>query len=201
MSDNSKVIATEKGQLVKPTCWRDLPAPTMTREEIEQQYFANSRLFLPAVLRIPLASTLSFLSGFTLGAAHGGKMSGLQFRAEHAHKLPATTTGWYLYHKSKNYYAAKGAVRNGIRTGMRVSLWTTSMFAIEQMFDSYRGTADLLNTVTSFVTVGGWFSLWSAYFPLVAPVLCTVANAVNPLQIGFRCRQPRGRLSLPLLAA
>ncbi|AEO59498.1 hypothetical protein MYCTH_2307854 [Thermothelomyces thermophilus ATCC 42464] len=142
--------------------------PPLSRAEVDQLY-RNARLSLPAPLRIPMASVLSFLAGFTLGTANGGKMAGLQFRAEHAHKLPTTTTGWYLYHKSKNYHMAYGGIREGLRMGLRVSFWTTAMFGIEQMFDSYRGTADMLNTITSCVTVAGGFSLWNRFsLPMTA---------------------------------
>lgn len=128
--------------------------------ELETLY-RNSRLSLPWVLRLPLATTLSFFAGFTLGASYGGKMTGLRFRAEHAHKMPSSSTGWYLYHKSKNYQVAYGGLREGFRMGFKVSFWTTAMFAIERMFDVYRGTSDMFNTLTSCVTVAGGFSLWS----------------------------------------
>ncbi|KAL2022111.1 hypothetical protein VTK56DRAFT_6155 [Thermocarpiscus australiensis] len=142
--------------------------PPPSKEEIEELY-RTARLSIPAGLRLPMASTLSFLAGFTLGTAQGGKMAGLRFRAEHAHKLPSTTTGWYLYHKSKNYHVAYGGIREGFRMGFKVCFWTTAMFAIEQMFDTYRGTADLLNTVTSCVTVAGGFSLWNRFsMPMAA---------------------------------
>ena len=121
----------------------------------------RSRLSLASPLRIPLASGLSFVVGLLLGTAQGSKMAGLRFRAEHAHKLPETTTGWYLYHKSKNYHVAYGGIAEGIKMGGKVAFWTTAMLSIENMFDSYRGTADVLNTVTSCVAVAGGFSLWS----------------------------------------
>ncbi|KAL2159395.1 hypothetical protein VTH06DRAFT_2399 [Thermothelomyces fergusii] len=144
------------------------PPPRLSPAELDQLY-RDSRLSLPAPLRIPLASVLSFLAGFTLGTANGGKMAGLRFRAEHAHKLPKTSTGWYLYHKSKNYHMAYGGILEGCRMGLRVSFWTTAMFGIEQMFDSYRGTADMLNTITSCVAVAGGFSLWNRFsLPMTA---------------------------------
>lgn len=108
-----------------------------------------------------MATVLSFVVGWGLGTAQGSKMAGLRFRAEHAHKLPDTTTGWYLYHRSKNYHVASGGLVEGVKMGMRVSFWTTAMLGIEHMFDTYRGTSDLLNTLTSCVTVAGGFSLWS----------------------------------------
>ena len=132
-----------------------------TEEQLNEIY-RRSRLNVPSPVRIPLASGIAFLVGLSLGTAQGSKMAGMRFRAEHAHKLPDTTTGWYLYHKSKNYHAALGGLVEGVKMGARVAFWTTTMFTIENMFDTYRGTADVLNTVTSCVAVAGGFSLWSA---------------------------------------
>ena len=123
----------------------------------------DSRLSIPSIFRIPLASTLSFVVGMGLGTAHGSQMAGLQFRAEHAHKLPATPTGWFLYHKSKNYHVANGGIREGFKMGAKLSVVTTATFAIENMFDTYRGTKDFVNTVIACVTVAGGFSLWSRF--------------------------------------
>ncbi|KAK3309341.1 uncharacterized protein B0T15DRAFT_386193 [Chaetomium strumarium] len=160
-------MATADGTAPSRRLPRELPPPP-TQAEMEELYH-NARLSLPAPLRIPLASVLSFLAGFTLGTARGGKSAGLRFRAEHAHKLPTSMTGWFLYHKSKNYHVAYGGIREGFKMGCKVSFWTSAMFAIEQMFDSYRGTADFLNTVTSCVTVAGGFSLWNRFsLPMTA---------------------------------
>jgi hypothetical protein len=153
------MAASDKKDTPQMLRGRELP-PSPSRAELDR-YYQESRLSLPAPLRIPMAAGLAYFAGFTLGTAQGGKMAGLQFRAEHAHKLPTSTTGWFLYHKSKNYQMAYGGLREGFRMGIKVSFWTTAMFAIEQMFDSYRGTADIFNTVTSCVTVAGGFSLWS----------------------------------------
>ncbi|AEO69802.1 uncharacterized protein THITE_2120542 [Thermothielavioides terrestris NRRL 8126] len=146
---------------------RERPPPP-SKAEVDE-FYQNARLSLPTPLRLPLASVLSFLAGFTLGTAQGGKAAGLRFRAEHAHKLPTSVRGWYLYHKSKNYHMAYGGILEGIKMGGKVSFWTTAMSAIEEMFDSYRGTADLFNTVTSCVTVAGGFSLWNRFsLPMTA---------------------------------
>ncbi|KAK0657984.1 hypothetical protein B0T16DRAFT_317450 [Cercophora newfieldiana] len=140
----------------------------LTPEELDKAY-QNARLSIPAGIRIPLATVLSFVVGWSLGTAQGSKMAGLRFRAEHAHKLPDTTTGWYLYHKSKNYHVASGGLAEGMRMGMKVSFWTTAMLGIEHMFDTYRGTSDVLNTLTSCVTVAGGFSLWNRFsLPMAA---------------------------------
>ncbi|KAK4187931.1 FAD-linked oxidoreductase-like protein [Podospora australis] len=141
---------------------------TLTKEEIDE-FYRNSRLSIPTGLRLPMASLLSFGTGFLLGAGHGSRTAGLQFRAEHAHKLPTTTTGWYLYHKSKNYRAARGGVKEGLKMGFKISFWTTAMLAIEHMFDTYRGAPDMFNTITSLVTVAGGFSLWNRFsLPMAA---------------------------------
>ncbi len=128
----------------------------------------DSRLSVPAPLRIPAVAALSFTVGMGLGLVQGSTMAGLRFRAEHAHKLPQTSTGWYLYHKSKNYNVALGGIKEGLRMGAKVSFWTTAMLAIENMFDSYRGTMDFANTVLACVTVAGAFSLWRT-FPFPPP--------------------------------
>ncbi|KAK3392860.1 hypothetical protein B0H63DRAFT_386573 [Podospora didyma] len=152
----------------------------MTREQLQaegrypsqaeiHEIYRTSRLSIPTYARLPLSAALSFSVGLCLGATQGSKMAGLRFRAEHTHKLPQTTTGWYHYHKSKNYHMAFGGLREGIRMGAKVSFWTTAMSGIEAMFDSYRGTSDFLNTVTSCVTVAGAFSLWNRYsLPMAA---------------------------------
>ncbi|KAK3985081.1 FAD-linked oxidoreductase-like protein [Cladorrhinum sp. PSN332] len=144
----------------EPQRYQEGPFEPPTKEELEA-FYRNARLSIPTGIRLPIATMLSYGAGFALGAGHGSKMSGLRFRAEHAHKLPNTTTGWYLYHKSKNYHVMKGGVHEGLKMGFKVSFLTTAMFSIEQMFDTYRGTADLFNTVTSCVTVAGAFSLWN----------------------------------------
>jgi len=147
-----------------PTLERPV-APGLPDDMDAKAYFdmlrQTSRLSIPDFVRIPAASALSFAAGMSLGLAHGSKMAGLRFRAEHAHKLPQTTTGWYLYHKSKNYHLAYGGIREGLRMGARVSFWTTAMFSIEALFDNYRGSMDFCNTVLGCVTVAGAFSLWS----------------------------------------
>lgn len=159
-----------------------------TEEQLKEIY-RHSRLNLPTPVRLPLTAGIAFLVGLSLGTAQGSKMAGMRFRAEHAHKLPDTTTGWYLYHKSKNYHSALGGLIEGAKMGARVAFWTTAMFSIENMFDKYRGTADILNTVTSCVAVAGGFSLWSARYPPVPP-LVRRRNCADDgvLQIVSRCQ-------------
>ncbi|KAL1901086.1 hypothetical protein Sste5346_002153 [Sporothrix stenoceras] len=144
------------------------------------EYWRQSRLSLPDIVRIPLAAMASFTVGMGLGIAHGSTMAGMRFRAEHAHKLPTTTTGWYLYHKSKNYHVAIGGIREGLKMGAKVSVWTTAMFGIETLFDHYRGAADVANTVLACVTVAGGFSLWNRL-----PLATAARTTKTAILVGF----------------
>ncbi|KAI4865499.1 hypothetical protein F4820DRAFT_295818 [Hypoxylon rubiginosum] len=135
---------------------------TPTREEYTQLW-KESRLSIPPLIRIPAAAITAFSVGMTLGLAHGSKMAGLRFRAEHAHRLPTTTTGWYLYHKSKNYHLAYGGLKEGVKVGARLSVLSTAMFCAENLFDVYRGTKDLFSTVMASLAVAGGFSFWNRF--------------------------------------
>lgn len=133
-----------------------------TREEYAQ-IWNESRLSIPPFLRIPAAALTSFSIGMSLGLVHGSKTAGLRFRAENAHRLPTSTTGWYLYHKSKNYHLALGGVKEGIKVGARLGFLSTAMFCTENLFDVYRGTKDLFSTVMASLAVAGGFSFWSMF--------------------------------------
>lgn len=90
--------------------------------------------------RLLLASFSSGICGFTLGASHAGHLASLRFRAENAHRLPISQPGWYLYHKSKNYYKMKEGIIEGIKKGGKVAAWTSIFFVIEESMDVFRGT-------------------------------------------------------------
>ncbi|OLN86596.1 hypothetical protein CCHL11_10133 [Colletotrichum chlorophyti] len=135
----------------------------MSMAESFNQKPSESRLSIPTAARIPLAGLVGFGIGTTLGLAHGGRTAQLRFRAEHAHKMPTTTTGWYLYHKSKNYHAMYGGLREGLRMGVRLSFWTLMAFGLESTVDRYRGSTDLISTVLASLTVAGGFSLWNRF--------------------------------------
>lgn len=136
------------------------PEWTPSREE-HDQLWKDSRLSIPPLLRIPAAAATAFGLGMTLGLSYGSKMAGLRFRAEHAHRLPVSTTGWYLYHKSKNYHLVLGGLKEGIRVGSKLAILSTAMFCAENLFDVYRGTKDMFNTTAAALAVAGGFSLLS----------------------------------------
>lgn len=140
------------------------------RAERMQELRMNSRVGFPFAVRITMASSISFLAGMVLGIRHGSQMAGFRFRAENAHRFPTSSTGWYLYHKSKNYHMAFGGLQEGLKMGAKVTFWTTGFFAIENMFDQYRGSKDFINTVVASLSVAGTFSLWSMLSMLL---LCT----------------------------
>ncbi|KAL6704469.1 hypothetical protein ACN47E_008213 [Coniothyrium glycines] len=98
------------------------------------------RLGMPFDRRLLLTTSLSFASGFTLGSINAGHMASLRYRAENAHRLPKSQPGWYLYHKSKNYYKWKHGVVEGFKKGGYVALWGSVFFIVEESLDVFRGT-------------------------------------------------------------
>ncbi|KAJ4311653.1 hypothetical protein N0V84_010332 [Fusarium piperis] len=121
---------------------------------------AFPRLSVPTPTRLMLGTISSALVGFSLGATQGGQMAQLRFRAEHAHKMPDTTTGWYFYHKSKNYHAMQGGIREGFRMGLKTGLWSLMALSLESTVDRYRGASDMFSTTIATLTVAGGFSIW-----------------------------------------
>lgn len=191
---NSQVLTTQPGrkdkslvpasmgllqERVEQTRGKQLQRPTFTKEDYDE-LCKNSRLSLPPFLRIPIAAFAGFSIGMSLGLSYGSKMAGLRFRAEHAHKLPNTTAGWYMYHKSKNYHLAFGGIKEGIKTGMRMSVLTAAMFCAENLFDVYRGSKDLFNTVGASLAVAGGFSLLSTFGPLALSWSYDTTYAMHP---------------------
>ncbi|TQV94053.1 hypothetical protein V2A60_002879 [Cordyceps javanica] len=117
------------------------------------------RLSMLAPTRLLLGSLASTMIGFMLGGFQGGQMAQLRFRAEHAHKMPDTTTGWYFYHKSKNYHAMQGGIREGFRMGAKTGFWSFAALSLETTVDRLRGSSDMLSTIVATVSVAGMFSL------------------------------------------
>ncbi|KXS98116.1 hypothetical protein AC578_9383 [Pseudocercospora eumusae] len=101
----------------------------------------NDRLSLPLGLRLPLATTISGFSGLILGLAKGSTDTGFRFRAENAHRLPKTQTGWFLYHKSKNYNMMLGGIKEGFRQAFRFGAWTGLYFVLEEGVDRGRAAS------------------------------------------------------------
>jgi hypothetical protein len=138
--------------------------------------------------RLTLSTISGFLCGLILGSSHGGKLAGLRFRAENAHRLPTSSTGWYLYHKSKNYYRMRGGLREGVRKGTMLAAWVGVFIVCEESADVFRATLragrsvgnldglgevgeedmgrsrDFVSTVCAGLGTSGLWSLWSEYY-------------------------------------
>lgn len=142
---------------------RPTPTPAVVPSSQPPPTFPNDaqpRLSLPTPARITMGSAASALIGFSLGATQGGQSAQLRFRAEHAHKMPDSTAGWYLYHKSKNYHAMQGGIGEGFRMAVRTGIWSFMALSLESTVDRCRGTTDMLSTVIATLTVAGAFSIW-----------------------------------------
>ncbi|PFH62167.1 hypothetical protein XA68_14836 [Ophiocordyceps unilateralis] len=120
----------------------------------------QGRLSMTAPVRLLFGSLTSGFIGFTLGSLQGGQTAELRFRAEHAHKMPDSTTGWYLYHKTKNYHVMHGGIREGLRMGIKTSFWASLALGLESTVDGCRGASDMFSTVVASLTVAGAFSLY-----------------------------------------
>lgn len=145
-------------QLPYQTAAASMPPSTSPPELLPASSDAM-RLSMLAPSRLLMGSTASGMIGFMLGAFQGGQMAQLRFRAEHAHKMPDTTTGWYFYHKSKNYHAMQGGIREGFRMGAKTGFWSFAALALETTVDRMRGCSDMLSTMVATVSVAGMFSL------------------------------------------
>ena len=118
----------------------------------------ESRLSVPFYIRVPLATSGAFIFGAALGMSHGGKTAGMRFRAENAHRFPTSPTGWYLYHKSKNYHTMLGGIKEGLKMGSKLGFWAGSFFIAEEAVDRLRGKKDFLSTVIAGMTIAASFS-------------------------------------------
>ncbi|KAH7122140.1 hypothetical protein B0J13DRAFT_156832 [Dactylonectria estremocensis] len=121
---------------------------------------AHPRLSIATPTRLMMGTLSSTLLGLSLGATQGGQMAQLRFRAEHAHKMPDSTAGWYFYHKSKNYHAMQGGIREGFRMAVKTGFWSFMALSLESTVDRCRGSSDMFSTTIATLTVAGAFSLW-----------------------------------------
>lgn len=145
-------------------------------------YDPYPRLSLATPARVFMGTLTAGAVGFSLGAMQGGQMAQLRFRAEHAHKMPDSTTGWFLYHKSKNYHAMQGGIREGFRMGAKTAFWSGMALGLESTVDRYRGCSDMFSTVVATLTVAGGFSLWRKSSPILCARDLLPANPFAPFR-------------------
>jgi len=147
--------------------------------------------------------SLGGFTGFILGIYHGSAESGLRFRAENAHRFPTTQTGWYLYHKSKNYHMALGGIKEGMKMGLKQSAWVGVFFGMEECIDRGRagvvrqwrgfrgireeerlvaGNRDFVSSVLAGLGTAGAFSAWNR-FPV--PTAARVAKLGAKVGLAF----------------
>ncbi|KAK2757029.1 hypothetical protein FQN54_004998 [Arachnomyces sp. PD_36] len=117
------------------------------------------RLGIEASSRVMTASTSAFVAGMALGAYHGTTITAFQFRAENAHRFPTSSTGWYQYHKSKNYTSVLGGLKHGVRMGGKLGAGSLMFCLFEETVDHARDKRDFLSTVTAGLAFSGVYSL------------------------------------------
>ncbi|KAI4123319.1 MAG: hypothetical protein LQ341_007214 [Variospora aurantia] len=164
----------------------DSPSPPVPRLE---SFFPPSpvdneqRLSSNFTDRFLLGSIFAFFGGAVLGGYQGSTMASLRFRAENSHRFPTTTTGWYLYHKSKNYNCMLQAVKDGVRLGSRLAGWTGGFFFLEELVDRWRCKRDAVSSVVAALTLSSIFSLKHG-FNLATQVRTTRAGLIASLAYG-----------------
>ncbi|KAL1858685.1 hypothetical protein Plec18167_003439 [Paecilomyces lecythidis] len=110
--------------------------------------------------RLPYTAASAFAVGMAIGASHGSKKAAYQFRAENAHRFPTTSTGWFLYHKSKNYKSIVGGVKDGMKLGLKLGAGAMAFCLFEETVDYARhDRRDFLSTVTAGLSFSGIYSL------------------------------------------
>lgn len=118
------------------------------------------RLGIDVSRRVPYATMSGVSVGMILGYIHGSKKAGLQFRAENAHRFPTTSTGWWQYHKTKNYISIVGGVKDGVKMGARLGAGSLLFCLFEETVDYARHEKrDFLSTVTAGLSLSGVYSL------------------------------------------
>lgn len=146
------------------------PPPFMRfpTSESREVWLSQQRLSMAPQSRFIIGTTAATLIGMTLGVSQGAMMTGLRFRAENAHRLPASQTGWYLYHKSKNYHMMLGGLKEGLGMGLTQGVLVGAFIVLEEAVDQFRGgKRDFGSTVVAALGASGAFSLWSACKPVL----------------------------------
>ncbi|KAJ5888199.1 hypothetical protein N7495_008240 [Penicillium taxi] len=122
------------------------------------------RLGIDVDKRIPYATFAAFSTGLGLGYLHGSKKAGFVFRAENAHRFPTSSTGWFQYHKTKNYISIVGGVNDGVKMGFKLGAGALAFSLFEETVDYARHeNRDFLSTVIAGLSFSGIYSLLSRH--------------------------------------
>ena len=103
---------------------------------------------------ITTVTTVTSLWAFFIGSIDGAKRASLQYLAEHAHVLPKTKQGWYLYHKRKNYAVILNSGKIGLQYVKRFGGLTLVFTGTQATLDKARGEADVINSVVAGAGTG-----------------------------------------------
>ena len=118
------------------------------------------RLGISVEKRIPYMTMCAFSTGLALGYHQGSKTAGLVFRAENAHRFPTTSTGWFQYHKTKNYISVVGGLKEGAKMGSKLGAGALVFSLFEETVDySRHDERDFLSTVIAGLSFSGIYSL------------------------------------------
>ncbi|KAI8319548.1 hypothetical protein GQ54DRAFT_265110 [Martensiomyces pterosporus] len=97
--------------------------------------------------RIVAMAMVSGGVGAVCGAYLGGQLSGRQYLAERAHRLPTTVEGWFFYQKWKNYRVLLGGMKGAVRYGGRIGGCVLAYSLIEAGLDRALGEAQMASSV------------------------------------------------------
>ena len=136
------------------------------------------RLGMDIERRLPLTALTAFSVGLGVGANHGARKAAYQFRAENAHRFPTTSTGWFQYHKTKNYKAIVGGVFDGFKLGSRLGVGAMAFVLFEETVDcARRDRRDFISTVVAGLSFSGIYSLIGKSALICTPVYINLADA------------------------
>lgn len=118
------------------------------------------RLGIDIEKRLPYTALSAFSVGLGIGSQNGARKAAYQFRAENAHRFPTTSTGWFQYHKTKNYKSIVGGVFEGFRLGSKLGLGAMAFCLFEETVDCARhDRRDFISTVIAGLSFSGVYSL------------------------------------------
>jgi hypothetical protein len=144
------------------------------------------RLGIDVERRLPYTAISAFSVGLGVGSNHGAKKAAYQFRAENAHRFPTTSTGWFQYHKSKNYKSIVGGVFDGAKLGTKLGLGAMAFCLFEETVDCARhDRRDFISTVIAGLSFSGICSLLGTVYLLWKLALWSYlfANILGFLQL------------------
>jgi hypothetical protein len=140
---------------------------------------APPRLGIDIERRLPYTVISAFSVGFGFGSSHGAKKAAFQFRAENAHRFPTTSTGWFQYHKTKNYKSIVGGVFEGVKLGTRLGVGAMAFTLFEETVDYARhDRRDFISTVIAGLSFSGIYSVLGKGF-FLSLVLVHFADRVS----------------------